>query len=52
MITEVNMIGSVELLIVLVFSLLYLAIPLVTLFMVIKINQRRRKLEDLINSRQ
>ena len=46
------MIGSVELLIVLVFSLLYLAIPLVTLVMVIKINQRLRKLEDLINSRQ
>jgi hypothetical protein len=46
------MIGSVELLILVVFSLFYLAIPLVTLFMVIKINQRLRNLEDLSNSRQ
>ena len=45
------MIGSVELLISLVFSLFYLAIPLVTLFTVIKINLRLRNLEDLINSR-
>ena len=46
------MIGSVELLILLVFSLLYLAIPLVTLFLVIRLNQRLNILEDLILSRQ
>jgi hypothetical protein len=45
------MLGSVELLILLVFSLVYLAIPFVTLIMVIKVNQRLADLEDLIKSR-
>jgi hypothetical protein len=45
------MLGSVELLILLVFSLVYLAIPFVTLIMVIKVNQRLAVLEDLIKSR-
>jgi hypothetical protein len=46
------MIGSAALLIPLIFSLLYIAIPLVLLFMVIKLNQRLRNLVDLIISRQ
>jgi hypothetical protein len=45
------MLGSVELLILLVFSLIYLAIPFVTLIMVIRVNQRISNLEDLIKSR-
>jgi len=45
------MLGSVELLILFVFSLVYLAIPFVTLIMVIKVNQRLADLEDLIKSR-
>jgi hypothetical protein len=45
------MLGSVELLILLVFSLVYLAIPFVTLIIVIKVNQRLADLEDLIKSR-
>lgn len=45
------MLGSVEVLILLVFALIYLAIPLVTLVMVIRVNQRLADLEELIKSR-
>lgn len=45
------MLGSVELLILLVFALIYLAMPFVTLIMVIKVNQRLADLDDLIKSR-
>jgi hypothetical protein len=45
------MLGSVEVLILLVFALIYLAIPFVTLIMVIKVNQRLADLEELIKSR-
>jgi len=46
------MVGSVELLILLVFSLIYLAIPLVTLVIVIRMSQRLSNIELLIKSRQ
>ena len=43
------MIGNVELLLVLLISLIYLGIPLVTLVMVIMIHQRLKHIEALIN---
>jgi hypothetical protein len=46
------MVGSAELLILLVFSLIYLAIPLVTLVIVIRMSQRLSNIEQLIKSRQ
>jgi hypothetical protein len=46
------MIGSVELFIILIISLIYLGIPLVTLVMVIMINQRLKHVEDLIDRPQ
>jgi hypothetical protein len=41
-----KMIGSVELFIILVLALIYLAVPLVTLYLVLRINQRLKNIEE------
>lgn len=46
------MIGSVELLITLILALIYLAVPLVTLYLVIRINQRLKNIEEHLNPDQ
>jgi len=46
------MIGNVELFILLIISLIYLGIPLVTLVVVIMIYQRLKHIEELINRPQ
>jgi hypothetical protein len=40
------MIGSVELFIILILALIYLAVPLVTLDLVLRINQRLKNIEE------
>lgn len=40
------MIGSVEFLIILILALIYLAVPLVSLYLVIRINQRLKNIEE------
>jgi hypothetical protein len=41
-----KMIGSVELFIILILALIYLAVPLVTLYLVLRINQRLKNIEE------
>lgn len=46
------MVGTVELFFLIIIALIYLAIPLITLVMVIVISQRIKNIEDLVKSRQ
>jgi ABC-type arginine transport system permease subunit len=46
------MIGTVEVFFLIIIALIYLAIPLITLVIVIVINQRLKNIEDLVKSQQ
>ncbi len=46
------MVGTVELFFLIIIALIYLAIPLITLVMVIVISQRLKNIEELVKSRQ
>lgn len=44
--------GTVELLLLILLALFYLAVPVITLFMVIRINNRLNEIENVINTQQ
>lgn len=44
--------GTVELLLLILLALFYLAVPVITLLMVIRINNRLNEIENVINTQQ
>jgi ABC-type arginine transport system permease subunit len=46
------MIGTVEVFFLIIIALIYLAVPLITLVIVIVINQRLKNIKDLVKSQQ